>query len=286
MVAKESSIAIIGVGHLGTALALQLHNAGFLLHELVTRDDVRSLKRAQKLARRVGAKAKMISAAALTARVIWICVNDDAIRPLAEQLAKRGNWQGKIVVHSSGALSSDELKTLKQRGAHVGSAHPMMTFVGNAQVSFKGISFALEGDAKAVTLGRSVAVALGMQPFTIPKSSKVLYHATGSFSSPMVIALMTFAERVAAAAKVPRKLVPKVIRPILQKTLENYLANGAAAAFSGPINRGDIATVRKHLAELKRVPGAREVYILLARAAANGLPVKNRAQIKKLLGER
>ena len=168
----------------------------------------------------------------------------------------------------------------------MGSAHPMMTFVGNASVSFKGISFALEGDAKATTFGREVATSLGTEPFTIPKSSKVLYHATGSFSSPMAIALMTFAERVAAAAKVPRKLVPKVIRPILQKTLENYFANGAAAAFSGPINRGDIATVTKHLAELKKVPSAREVYILLARAAAETLPVKNRAQVKKLLGER
>src|SRR5205807_1646570 len=119
---------------------------------------------------------------------------------------------------------------LKRRGAQVGTAHPMMTFVGNASVSFKGISFALEGDAKAVAFGRKVAKALGMEAFTIPKSSKVLYHATGSFSSPMVIALMSFAERVAAAAKVPRKSIPKVIRPILQKTLENYFAGGAAAA--------------------------------------------------------
>ena len=122
-----------------------------------------------------------------------------------------------------------------------------------------------------------------MDAFTIPKSSKVLYHATGSFSSPMVIALMSFAERVAAAAKVPRKSIPKVIRPILQKTLENYFAGGAAAAFSGPINRGDMATVRKHLEQLKRVPGAGAVYRLLAREAAKSLPVKNRLEMIKVL---
>jgi len=253
------------------------------VHEMITRQNSASLKRAQKLARRLGASARSISATALTADIIWICVNDDAIRPVAEQLAKRGNWRGRIVVHSSGALSSDELGALKQRGAHVGSAHPMMTFVSNAPVSFKGIAFALEGDAKAVAFGRRIARALGMDPFTIPKSSKVLYHATGSFSSPMVIALMTFAERVGAAAKVPRKSVAKVIRPILQKTLENYFANGAAAAFSGPINRGDLATVRKHLKELKKVPGAREVYVLLAREAAKRLPVKNRFAMLELL---
>lgn len=265
---------------------MALHNAGFSIRELVTRDDARSLKRAQKLARQVGAKARTISAAALTADVIWICVNDDAIRLVAKQLVKQGNWRGRIALHSSGALSSDELRALKKRGAHVGSAHPMMTFIGNAPVSFKGIAFALEGDAKAITFGRNVAMALGMEAFTIPKSSKVLYHATGSFLSPMVVAMLTFAERVAAAAQVPRKSVPKVIRPILQKTVENYFASGASAAFSGPINRGDIATVRKHLAELRKVPGAREVYILLARAAAKELPVKNRAEMKKLLGKK
>ena len=273
----------MGAGHLGSALAGALYDAGFRVAELVTRNHPASLKRARRLARRVGSKATTLNQTELAADVIWICVNDDAIRPVAAQLAARGSWRGKLALHSSGALSSDELRPLKRRGAQVGTAHPMMTFVGNASVSFKGISFALEGDAKAVAFGRKVAKALGMEAFTIPKSSKVLYHATGSFSSPMVIALMSFAERVAAAAKVPRKSIPKVIRPILQKTLENYFAGGAAAAFSGPINRGDMATVRKHLEQLKRVPGAGDVYRLLAREAAKSLPVKNRLEMIKVL---
>jgi predicted short-subunit dehydrogenase-like oxidoreductase (DUF2520 family) len=102
----------------------------------------------------------------------------------------------------------------------------------------------------------------------------------------MFVALMTFAEQVAAAANVPRGAVAKVIHPILMKTVENYLANGTAAAFSGPINRGDVATVRKHLAALKRVPGAREVYVRLASEAARKLPVKNRAAMAKLLSSK
>lgn len=159
----------------------------------------------------------------------------------------------------------------------------MMTFVRNAPARFKGIAFALEGDANATAFGRKVARALEMEPFIIPKESKVLYHATGSFASPMFVALMSFAERVAAAAKVPRHSVAKVIHPILRKTVENYLANGAPAAFSGPINRGDLATVRKHLAALKKVPGAREVYVRLASEAAKTLPVKDRRRMLKLL---
>jgi predicted short-subunit dehydrogenase-like oxidoreductase (DUF2520 family) len=281
--AKKETIAIVGAGSLGSALAVALRRAGFRIDELITRDGASSLQRAQALARRVGARAVTLPMARLKAEVLWICVNDDAIRSVAEQLARKGDWRGKLVVHSSGALASDELAPLRSRGAHVGSAHPMMTFVRNAPASFKGITFALEGDAKATAFGRKVAAALGMEAFTIPKESKVLYHATGSFASPMFVALMSFAERVAAAAKVPRGAVPKVIRPILLKTMQNYLAAGTAAAFSGPINRGDLATVRKHLRALKRVPGARKVYVGLASEAAQTLPVKNRAAMLRLL---
>ena len=281
--AKRETISIVGAGSLGSALASALHKAGFSIEELITRNDARSVKRAQTLAKRVGAQAARITDAALTADVVWMCVNDDAIRSVAEELAEKKDWRGRIALHSSGALASDELLALKRRGASVGSVHPMMTFVRDAAPSFKGVAFALEGDAKATAFGRKVALALEMEPFAIPKESKVLYHATGSFASPMFMALMAYAEQVAAAAKVPRDKVGKVIHPILVKTLENYLAKGTAAAFSGPINRGDLATVRKHLTALKRVPAAREVYVRLAREAVRTMPVKNRAAMAKLL---
>ena len=281
--AKRETISIVGAGSLGSALASALHKAGFRIEELITRNVARSVKKAQTLAKRVGARAARITDAALTADVVWICVNDDAIRSVAEELAEREDWRGKIALHSSGALASDELLALQRKGASVGSVHPMMTFVRDAAPSFKGVAFALEGDAKATAFGRKVALALEMEPFIIPKESKVLYHAAGSFASPMFVALMAYAEQVAAAAKVPRDKVGKVIHPILVKTLQNYLAKGAAAAFSGPINRGDLATVRKHLTALKRVPAAREVYVRLAREAARTLPVKNRAAIARLL---
>jgi len=284
--AKKESVAIVGPGSLGSALAIALEKAGFGITEVISRDNAGSRMRAKALARRVGARAVAISDAALAADVVWICVNDDAIRAVAGQLARTGGWRRKVVLHSSGALASDELEPLKQRGAAIGSAHPMMTFVRGANASFKGVAFALEGDAKATSFGRKVAAALGMEAFTIPKKNKILYHATGSFASPMFVALMALSEQLAVAAKVPRGSVAKVIHPILRKTMENYLANGAAAAFSGPINRGDLATVRKHLAALKKVPKAREVYLRLASEAAKTFPVKNRAEMLKLLGSR
>jgi len=72
--------------------------------------------------------------------------------------------------------------------------------------------------------------------------------------------------------------------PILQQTLSNYERMGAARSFSGPIARGDVETVRKHLQALQKVPAARRAYAALARSALLDLPVKNRTQLEKLLG--
>jgi predicted short-subunit dehydrogenase-like oxidoreductase (DUF2520 family) len=72
--------------------------------------------------------------------------------------------------------------------------------------------------------------------------------------------------------------------PIVKQTLENYRALGPAGAFSGPIVRGDVPIVRKHLQSLYKIPTAKEVYVALARAALQYLPARNRKELKKLLG--
>ncbi len=73
--------------------------------------------------------------------------------------------------------------------------------------------------------------------------------------------------------------------PLLWQTLRNYLQHSAASAFSGPLARGDVATVKRHLTELKKLPEARRVYIALARSAMKSLPVKNSAKIAQALLE-
>ena len=266
------------------ALAPALACAGYHIEEIVSRRANESLRRANTLARRTRARTVTTDKARLSSEIIWFCVTDDAIAGAARDLAARVDWKGKIALHSSGALSSDELAPLQHRGAAIGSVHPMMTFVRSSDVDMKGVPFALEGDTRAVHVGRRVALDLGGMPFRISKENKVLYHAMGSFSSPMVVAVLALAERIAAAAGIPRSKIHAVMGPILLKTLDNFLKNGAAAAFSGPINRGDLDTVRKHVTELGRVPGAREAYAALARAAAEMLPIKRRDELLKVLG--
>ena len=119
--------------------------------------------------------------------------------------------------------------------------------------------------------------------FPIRKQNKVLYHAFGSFASPLVIALMASLEQVAEAAGVRKRDIKRVMLPLLLQTLRNYLYQDAASAFSGPLVRGDVATVRKHLEELKVVPEAREVYVALAKSALKNLPARNRKTVDREL---
>ena len=94
---------------------------------------------------------------------------------------------------------------------------------------------------------------------------------------------MASLEEVALAAGVRKRDIKRVMLPLLLQTLRNYLYQDAASAFSGPLVRGDVATVKKHLQELKKVPEAREVYVALARAAVKRLPVKNQKALARVL---
>jgi predicted short-subunit dehydrogenase-like oxidoreductase (DUF2520 family) len=205
------------------------------------------------------------------------------------------DWKGRIALHSSGALTSDELAALRKCGAQVASVHPMMTFVaGSPQAgsfqtgsrpSLARVPFAVEGDAAAVRASRAIVKELGGKAYAIRRRDKVAYHAWGTFASPLLTALLATTEHVAAAAGVSRREAKQRMLPILQRTLANYAALGAAGAFSGPIVRGDVETIRRHLRVLRKVPEAGEVYAALAKAAVRYLPGKRKPQVRRLLNE-
>ncbi len=300
-------VAIVGAGNLGSALGVALHRVGYVIETVVALDNRASLKSAGALAEKVGARAAT-DLSGMTAELIWFCVPDGEIQHAAlaqrqspHAFAKNASttghpgfsWTGKTALHSSGALSSDELSSLRERGAAVASMHPMMTFV-RGQVSrwdsakrsgppLAGVSFAVEGDARAVRVARRVVKDLGGVAYAIRKQDKVAYHAWGTFASPLLTALLATAEEVAALAGVKRSEGRRRMMPMVMQTLANYTEFGAANGFSGPIVRGDVETVRRHLDALRGTPAAREVYVALARAATEYLPGKNQAALRNML---
>jgi predicted short-subunit dehydrogenase-like oxidoreductase (DUF2520 family) len=283
---RPLTVSIVGPGNLGMALALTLPAAGYVVKFIAARPKSITSRETKGLARRVQARLVALGQEPLETDLVWITVPDDAIAATALRLARTQDWSGKIVFHSSGALSSDDLAPLRKQGAKVASVHPGMTFVRGPAPLMLGVAFAVEGDPAAVRVAKRIVEDVGGTTYAIKKRNKVLYHAFGSFASPLVIALMASLERVAQAAGIRSDDVKTLMVPLLVQTLRNYLQHDAASAFSGPLVRGDVATVRRHLEELKAVPEARAVYIALANAAVKNLPVKNRKAMQRELKSR
>ena len=280
---NKPTFTLIGAGNLARTLGPALRAAGYKIHSVAARETASSRRRAAMLARALRAKAIPLGQAGPDSGIIWICHTDDALAETARQLARKPGWQGRIVLHSSGALSSDVLAPLRQAGAHVASLHPMMTFVPGASPKMSEVPFAVEGDRQAVVAARQLIKSIGAEIFPIQKRFKTLYHALGSLSSPMLVATLATAERVGRAAGLSPSQTRRIIAPILRETIKNYVERGPAAAFSGPIKRGDLNTIRRHLRELKRVPAATEVYRALAKSALMDLPSRNRKELTRLV---
>jgi predicted short-subunit dehydrogenase-like oxidoreductase (DUF2520 family) len=290
-ITRKPTVAVVGAGRLATFLAVALRDAGFTITEIIARNSPRSRQRARALAAKVGAKAVTVYSAALNTTLLWFCVPDREIRGAASFLADRlvarslvhQRVRVRFALHSSGALSSRELDPLRAAGTAVASAHPLMTFVAGANPSLAGVPFAVEGDDAAKRVARRMVRELGGQSFALPASRKAAYHAWATLTSPLLLAFLVTLEEAARAAGFTRQDARRKSLPIIRQTLENYSRLGPAQSFSGPLVRGDAETVAKHLTVLKKHPGAREVYVALARAALRGLPVKNRKELKRLL---
>ena len=278
-------IAIVGPGNLGNALAMALARAGFAIDTIFAHNAGPSLKAARALAKRVRSRAELDSRN-VTSEVVWFCVPDSAIPGTAQVFADTGSWNGRIAFHSSGVLGSDVLGSLKKKGAEVASVHPLMTFVGQSQHALTGAPFAIEGDRAAVRAARGIVNKLGAHAYAIRKQDKAAYHAWATFTSPLLTALLATTEAVADLARVGGEDARRRMMPILRQTLANYAEFGAARGFSGPIIRGDVETVKRHLKILRANPAAHEVYVALGRAALQYLPAKNKVALRRLLTQR
>jgi predicted short-subunit dehydrogenase-like oxidoreductase (DUF2520 family) len=259
---KRPSISIVGAGRLGTALARRLSEAKYTVKKLTR---------------------KSVPITQLDAQVMWFCVPDADITRVAYSFSQF-EWQRKIAFHSSGTLSSDALISLRDAGARVASVHPLMTFVKGSVPELRNVPFAVEGDAAAVRVAKGIVRNLGGQVVTIKKQDKVAYHAFATMICPLLISLLAASEKAAALAGMSAAESRTRMLPIIRQTLHNYEKLGPAKAFSGPIVRGDVATVRAHLNALSKIPAAKNAYVALARAALDLLPNRNRRQIAHLFG--
>jgi predicted short-subunit dehydrogenase-like oxidoreductase (DUF2520 family) len=286
--AKELTVAIIGAGRLGTALGLALKSIGYRI-ELVAAKRPASVRRA---ARAFGPKTLALSAHQLRSPrqgqieilnrsfLVLIATPDDVIATLAGQLcdlfasnrnrpAKGKNTSAvrRVVLHTSGALSSEVLEPMRGSGFAIGSLHPLVSISesrSGAELLTRGF-FSIEGDSAAVRMGRSIVRNLGGESFTIDSSRKALYHAAAVTASPNMTALFDIALDMLSVCGLSRKQAQRVLLPLVISTVANLESQDPAHALTGTFKRGDVSTVRKHLAALTaaNLPQALGAYAIL-----------------------
>jgi predicted short-subunit dehydrogenase-like oxidoreductase (DUF2520 family) len=248
------SLSIIGAGRVGRALGRCLREVGWKIGTVVTRSEAT----ARKVVRSIGAghAHAFLTRQVVAAQVILITTPDRCVAEVAEELARIGGEElrGKIVLHTSGALSSDVLDPLRQCGASVGSMHPLQTFSGVGVPPLDGKVFAIEGDVQAVRVARAIARALGAIPVHIEGSKKPLYHAAGALAAGNVLALMEAATRLMTAAGMKRREAVRALLPLTRQVLENFERLGPRAAWTGPLSRGDYGVVAAHTEAMKDLP--------------------------------
>ena len=200
--------------------------------------------------------------------VVILAVRDDAIRPLAGALAAAGAIDSRqVVLHLSGVHGQEALGPLVGSRAALGSLHPLQTISEpeRAAERLKGAWAAVEGMPRAVETAEQLAQDVGLRPFRIASQAKPMYHAGAVFASNYFVVVEAVAQRLLRHAGLTDAEAWQALRPLVEGTLENLGRLGPLGALTGPVARGDEATIRRHVDALTQDDAA--LYRVLGRAA-------------------
>jgi len=300
----KPSVAVIGAGRLGQAFAIALQSSGYSVVALVARSRPKAEKAAALIKKSSAQSANKTRPKSLVfganqlgelpeTDLVLITTPDDAILETAQRLSSL--WNGRkrsTVLHTSGALSSEALAPLTEKGFQTGSIHPLISVSEpvSGAAALHGAFFCIEGTAKAKSVADAIVRGLGGHCFTVKPESKALYHAAAVMTAPHLTALVDLAAEMLSACGLSKAKAQKVFMPLLESTVNNLKSANPQQALTGTFARGDIATVRRHLKALsgKELAEARAVYKLLGLhslqlAEKNGLDAKLLNEIRKLL---
>nr|WP_212761031.1 DUF2520 domain-containing protein [Telluria aromaticivorans] len=236
---------LVGAGHVGRVLGRLFAASGaFTVQDVLTR----SAGSAREAVAFIGAGRACSEVAAMRPAQVWmLAVGDDAIAPSCAALAAAQPLAGAVVFHCSGAKASGELQAASDAGALAASVHPVRSFADPDAVAaaFAGTFCGIEGDAAALALLEPAFEAIGARLVHIDPAAKTVYHAAAVFASNYLVTVLDAALRAYQAAGVPEAVARELARPLALETVANVFRIGPEAALSGPVARGDLATVAR-----------------------------------------
>jgi len=259
-------VGVVGAGRVGSALGAALARAG---HEVVAASGVseQSIARADRFL--PGVPLLPADEVVELAELVLLAVPDDVLRPLVAGLAETGAWRaGQLVAHTSGAQGIGVLDPAAARGVFALALHPVMTFTGRPEDLDRliGAAFGVTAPDELRPVAESLVVEMGGEPVWVPETARALYHASLTIASNHLVTLVNDALGLLSGADVAEPA--RLAAPLLSASLDNVLRLGDAA-LTGPVVRGDVATVAAQVATLTRAaPEVLPSYVAMARRTA------------------
>ena len=242
-------LGFIGAGTVGTAMAVRLSQKGYPVIAVYDVNPAAAKRFAEAVKScQVYAKAQDV---ADKAEHVFITTADDFIPQVAAEVC----WhEGQIVSHCSGASSAEVLEPVKKFGALVGCIHPLQTFSGMAQAieNLPGSMFAIEAEEPVLSVLKEMAISLKGEWVILKADDKALYHASACIACNYFYTLVNIAAELWQNFGKTVPEATKAMMPMLRGSLNNLDAIGLPKALTGPIARGDITTITKHLSVLKK----------------------------------
>lgn len=262
---------IIGCGNVGKSLGrLWTETNVFEIGDILTQ----SLESATAAKQWIGSGHPISSMNSMQpADVFLITTSDDTLADAAESLVKANILKtGNIVLHCSGALSSEVLQLTQQSGAYTASIHPVKSFATPCESlsDFQGTFCGCEGDKKALEVLEPAFEKIGATTFQVDPQQKPLYHAASVLSCNYLTSLIEVSTQAYEKAGIPREIAQKIMQPIVQGTVDNIFEHGTTKALTGPIARGDTKTVSNQLNAMENWnPAYAEIYKSLGLVACS-----------------
>jgi predicted short-subunit dehydrogenase-like oxidoreductase (DUF2520 family) len=284
MVGNDLKIGFIGAGKVGFTLALALSNTGYGVNAVYSRSISSAYKLGDKLPSAVVFDSPQGVADACD--LIFITTPDSAINEVARSILPR---HGLMVCHVAAALPIDVLDPLRTQGAVTGVFHPLQAIGSTNAEILPGITFAIDAEEPLFKILREVAIRLGGRVVEIKGSDRVLYHASAIMASNYLVTLVSLAAGLWEGFGTQEQAV-RALMPLIRGTLDNIEQIGIPGCLTGPISRGDIETIEKHISAIEgATPNTLEVYRLLGlltvpiAMAKGGIDAVTAAKLKELL---
>jgi predicted short-subunit dehydrogenase-like oxidoreductase (DUF2520 family) len=204
------------------------------------------------------------------ASVVLVTVRDAELDGVLRELRSAAALaKGAVVLHASGTAEPPALESLRADGHPCGTFHPLLPLTDptRAAEQLHRAWIGIDGDEGARARSRELAAAIGARVLEIPAEGKAKYHAAAVIASNFPIVLLSLATRVLTQAGVSEEAARGALATLMTAAAENASAVAPSAALTGPVARGDVETVRAHLAALANAPEVLEVYRVLSREA-------------------